>query len=120
VEEHILIVDDEPAVLFSMKEYFTVLGYNVECAKNVSEAAFLLGKAAYAFIIADLRLNSKEEGLDVIRIARDRSPAAKLVLLTAYGSPELEARAHNLGVHVCLYKPQPLKHIADILRTLGT
>jgi CheY-like chemotaxis protein len=119
VGKTILIVDDEPAVLFSMEEYFTLLGYTVDCAKQVSEAASLLGKTAYAFVIADLRLNGNEEGFDVIRIARDRSPAAKLVLLTAYGSPEVEEKAASFGVHICLCKPQPLKHIADILRSLA-
>ena len=117
--EKILIVDDEPAVLFSMQDYFTLLGYDVVCAKDVNEAESLLCEGAYAFVIADLRLNGKEDGLDVIRIARDRSPAVKLVLLTAYGSFELETRARKVGVDVCLYKPQPLKHIADILRTLA-
>jgi DNA-binding response OmpR family regulator len=119
VGDTILVVDDEPAVLFSMREYFALLGYSVDCAKDASEASCLLGKNAYTFVIADLRLNRSEEGLDVIRMARDRSPNAKLVLLTAYGSPQLEAKATGLGVNVCLYKPQPLNHLADVLRSLA-
>lgn len=117
--DSLLIVDDEPAVLFSMQEYFSLLGYTVDCAKDASEAASLLSQTAYVFVIADLRLNGNEEGLDVIRLARGRSPEVKMILLTAYGSPELEAKATGLGVRVCLYKPQPLKHIADVLRSLA-
>jgi ActR/RegA family two-component response regulator len=117
--ENVLIVDDEPAVLFSMQEYLTLRGYHAVCAKDVGEAIFLLDHHTFEFVIADLRLNGREDGLDVIRIARDRSPAVKLLLLTAYSSPELQARACNLGVHACLCKPQPLNRIADILQTLA-
>ncbi len=119
VDKTILIVDDEPALLVAMEEYFAALGYDVDCADDARRATALLSQAKYEFVIADLRLKGSEDGLDVIKAARNRSPASKLVLLTAYGSPEVEAQAKGLGVNVFLSKPQSLRHLAEILKQLS-
>jgi CheY-like chemotaxis protein len=52
----------------------------------------LLSGSAYSLVIADLSLNGSQEreGLDIIRTARTRCARTTVVMLTAYGSPEVE------------------------------
>jgi CheY-like chemotaxis protein len=46
------------------------------------------------------------------------APETKIILLTAYGSPEVELEARQRGAHVLLHKPQPLPAIAEVVSSL--
>ena len=88
---HLLIVDDEEAIRFSMSEYFTQHGFNVDTACELEEAEELLEKSSDEVVIQDLRLGPNDrDGLAVIKLIRDRNPETRIVVLTAYGSSEVE------------------------------
>ena len=116
----LLVVDDEDSILFAMKEYFTLHGCEVDCARELEEAAALLEHIQYAAVIADLRLTGSycTEGLQIISDVRQRCPGTRIILLTAYGSTEIEAEARRRGAHVLLHKPKPLAEIAQIVFAL--
>jgi two-component system response regulator YesN len=119
--DRLLIVDDEIPILFAMKDYFEGLGYEVDTAAQLWEAQELIDRKAYAFVLADLRLSASDraEGLELAAYVRERTPAARVLLLTAYGSPEIESQARQLGVDAFLHKPQPLSRIAGLVRELA-
>ncbi|MGI8738232.1 MAG: response regulator [Gammaproteobacteria bacterium] len=52
----ILLVDDERAILFAIREYFAAYGFEVDCARDKQEALNLLAERSYAVLITDLRL----------------------------------------------------------------
>lgn len=116
----LLVVDDEESILFAMKEYFTLHDCEVDCARELEEAAALLEHRQYSAVIADLRLTGSycTEGLQIVSDVRQRRPATRIILLTAYGSKELEEHARARGVDVLLHKPKPLAEIAQIVFTL--
>jgi DNA-binding response OmpR family regulator len=116
----ILIIDDEEPILFAMREYFEVLGYRVDCAQEAEEAEALLAHVRYDAVIADLRLTGiyRTEGLGIIASVRERCPWARTVLLTAYGSSEIEDEARRLGVDSFLHKPKPLTEVAEVVAGL--
>ena len=116
----LLVVDDEDSILFAMKEYFTLHDCEVDCARELEEAAALLEHRQYAAVIADLRLTGSycTEGLHIISEVRQRCPATRIILLTAYGSNEIEEQARARGVDILLRKPKPLAEIAQIVFTL--
>ncbi|MBZ5526576.1 MAG: response regulator [Acidobacteriia bacterium] len=115
-----LFVDDQEVILFAMREYFTSLGYEVECAGELGEAVGLVRERDYSVVIADLQLTGSgcTEGLDLVRAVREKSRATRVIMLTAYGSPEVEAEAKQCGVDVFLHKPQPLAEIARLAKLL--
>ena len=115
-----LIVDDEAAVLFAMREYFTLRGYDVDCARTAEEAGTLLDARTFTVVVADLRLTGtgSTEGLAILQKARECSPASLTVLLTAYGSPQVEREARQKGVNLILHKPQPLAQVAQRITAL--
>jgi DNA-binding NtrC family response regulator len=118
----ILIVDDEDAIRFAMRDYFTVRGYQVDAARDVAEARVCLDRSVYAAVIADLCLTEmpSAEGLDVAAHARRSAPGTPVILFTAYGSPEVEAEARRHGVLAVLRKPQPLMEVERLIRTLAS
>jgi DNA-binding NarL/FixJ family response regulator len=117
----LLIVDDEEAILFGMKDYFEALGYEVDCARQKDEALLLLSLTRYAVLIADLRMRAAgpNEGLELAGEVKRRWPVTRTVILTAYGSPEAIAEARRLGVDAVLHKQDRLGHVADVVRGLA-
>jgi two-component system response regulator RegA len=116
-QRRILLVDDETSILFAVSDYMNARGFTVDCARDLDEAIALLGRCAYAVVIADLRLGATgdEGGLEFIDQVRHRCPSARTVLLTAYGSPAIELEARRRRVDAVLLKPQPLSEIARIV-----
>lgn len=113
----ILIVDDEQSILFAVRDYFGAHGLAVDCAQDVEEARGFMERNPYGVVIADLRLTGigDTQGLDLVRCVRRRWPATRIIILTAYGSPAIEAEARRQGVDAFLNKPMPLPAVARIV-----
>ncbi len=116
----ILLVDDEEPILFALSEFLAAEGWDVWAARELEEAEALLATRRFEAAIADLRLTGYggAEGLEILQTIHARYPKTRVILLTAYGSPEVEARARALGVDCILHKPQPLSFIAGIVTHL--
>ena len=118
----VLVVDDEPAIIFALSEYLTVRGYEVDSALGLLDAEALLGVDAdrYGVLVTDLSLGGRggTEGLELAALVRREHPRTRTVILTAYGSAEVEAAAQRLGVDAFLHKPTPLGEIAQLLQHL--
>jgi DNA-binding response OmpR family regulator len=116
----LLVVDDEEAIRLALHDYFTLRGFEVSCARDLSEAASHLERGAFDGVIADLRLGGSGglEGLEVIERARARWPRTRAIILTPYGSPDVEAEALRGGVDAFLHKPVRLPEIARVVASL--
>jgi CheY-like chemotaxis protein len=117
----LLIVDDEAAVRFSLSDYFEQLGYSVRTAATVAEARAMLATCQPRVVLTDLRLTDLDQlgGLSVVRAAREAAPSAKIVLLSAFRTPEVEAEARRYGAALVLWKPVPLAHLAEYVENAG-
>jgi two-component system response regulator HydG len=118
----LLIVEDEAAILSALEQFFGSQGYEVDGVGEQAAAEALLASRRYDAVLADLRLGGSDstEGLDIVSFVRQRCPETKVLVLTAYGSPEIEQEAWRRGVHAFLHKPLPLAVIAAEVRTLVT
>lgn len=116
----LLVVDDEESICFSMSEYFSLHGYKVDTASELEEAEKLLGVTDYRVVIQDLRLTmtNYHDGLDMIKFIKQHNPQARIVVLTAYGSPEVEDEARRCGADAFLRKPKPLSQVAQVVQGL--
>jgi DNA-binding NtrC family response regulator len=116
-----LVVEDEVTVLFALRKYFSAAGYHVDYARELEEAQALIITNQYHIVIADLRFSgsSAAEGLEVLRFVRHHSRGTKVVILTSYGSAEIQTSARKLGAAAFLQKPAPLPEIREtVIRLL--
>lgn len=120
-EKRILMVDDKVTLCFAMREYFELYDYQVDCAHNLDEATARLNTSRYAVVIADLDLGGAQDldGFKVIKMVQEQCPETQVIVLTAYGSAEIESEARNLGASVFLHKPMPLSEVAWIVFKLA-
>lgn len=100
----ILIVDDEPIVRESIRDWLKDAGYKVATAETGEEALALIGKQDFSVIIMDIRLPGKT-GITVLKEVKALKPGIKSIIITAYPSAEMVAEARKLGVVDYLIKP---------------
>ena len=103
-----------------MSEYFSLHGFKVDTASEMEEAEKLIGSTNYKVVIQDLRLTitNSQDGLDMIRLIRAHNPQTRIVILTAYGSAEIEDEARRCGADAFLRKPKPLSQVAQVVQGL--
>lgn len=113
----LLIVDDEEAILFSLKIGFAKFGFDVDCAEESEEAEALLAHNIYLAVIADLNLTGTQvmEGLEFVRYAREISPTTRILIMTAFGTQEVKTEALKRGADKFLHKPQSLSAVTQIV-----
>ncbi len=118
--ERILIVDDEDLIVLAMRRYFERLGYAVDSAYELEEAQALLSAYRYDLVIADLRLTGigGVEGLQIVSDVHRHCADTRVILLSAFGTPEIERESYNRGADAFLHKPKAMMEIANIARTL--
>ena len=116
----LLVIDDEESICFSMREYFSQHGFKVDTARELDEAEGLIKETDYQVIIQDLRLGGdpRHEGIEIIKLAHKQNPETRIVVLTSYGSQEVEAEARRAGADAFLRKPKPLSQVAQVIQGL--
>ena len=111
----VLVVDDEPLIRWSVAESLGEVGFNVEEASDAASALRIVTTAALPFgvVILDLRLPDMSD-LSLLGTLRQLLPRAHLILMTAFGTPELVASARALGADV-LAKPFELAELNGLV-----
>jgi two-component system response regulator FixJ len=103
----VAIVDDDPAVLDSLKFLLEVVGYHV--ATHASAEAFLNDRASVhatepACMILDQHM-PRITGLELAQTLRDEGAKIPILLITGSSSPSIVARAAQLGIERVVEKP---------------
>ena len=112
---HVLVVDDEPLIRWSVTESLSDLGLVVEAASDATSALRTVTNAALPFdvVVLDLRLPDMDD-LSLLGTLRQLMPGASLILMTAFGTPEIIAAANALGAAV-LNKPFELDELKRLV-----
>jgi DNA-binding NtrC family response regulator len=112
----ILVIDDESLVRWSLDEALTACGHTVLTAADGRAALGLLADGARDsdVVVLDYRLPG-DDGLTLLPKIRALVPTARVVLLTSYGSADLEARAHALGAARVVHKPIDMDDVAGLV-----
>ena len=102
----ILIVEDEPKVGFFLKESLESLdrGYRVLHVDSGEAALAEIGRQPFELLVTDLRMPGMS-GLDLLSRVHEMSPATRSILITAYGSDEVESESRRLNAAYYFTKP---------------
>ena len=100
---HVLVVDDEPAIVEIVRDYLTDGGYRVSTARSGDEALAQIRSIRPDLIVLDLGLPGLD-GLDVTRTVR-RSSGVPIIILTARSDETDRVVGLELGADDYLVKP---------------
>jgi len=114
----VLLVDDEPGVLYTLSEVLSERGHRVVTATSGAEA---LGKLEDAdTVVTDLQMPGMT-GLELISTIAMRDPSLPVILLTAHGSERVAVAAVKAGAYDYLTKPFDIDEVAIVIeRALET
>lgn len=103
-EAKLLVVDDNEGVRHLVSRWLERAGFRVEEASDGAEAVEMVRKNPPDVILADIRM-PKIDGIELARIVKSEFPGIKIILMTAYSSPQTIAQAKREGVDDYLEKP---------------
>jgi DNA-binding response OmpR family regulator len=103
MKKRILLVDDEVAVLLTLKAVLEINGFDVDTAASGREGKLKLRSNEYDMVISDMRMESDQAGAAVIAAARSAPYQPAVALLTAY--PLSEEDWQDMGADRMLVKP---------------
>jgi two-component system response regulator PilR (NtrC family) len=106
----VLVVDDEPGLREILRRAFQRSGYEVVEAPGMRPAIEALRQSPQPFplVLTDLSmpdLPGCEAGMQVLRVAKERSPATEVIIMTAHGDREIALEAMRLGAYDFVNKP---------------
>jgi DNA-binding response OmpR family regulator len=117
MRRRILLVDDEVAVLLTLKAVLEISGFDVDTAASAREGVSKLHTREYQMLITDMRMEHDVAGVEVIRAARAASYHPAVALLTAF--PVAEEDWQEMGADQLLVKPMHtrilLQQIEDLI-----
>jgi DNA-binding response OmpR family regulator len=117
MKRRILLVDDEVAVLLTLKAVLEISGFEVDTAASAREGVSKLHTREYHMLITDMRMEHDVAGIEVIKAARAATYHPAVALLTAF--PVAEEDWQEMGADQLLVKPMHtrilLQQIEDLI-----
>ena len=110
----VLIVEDEMLIRWSIAETLSKAGCYVT---EVGDAAGALRAAAtetFDAVVLDYRLPDSDD-LKLLEALRNQLPRSRVVMMSAFGTPEIVRQAEALGVHWFLDKPFEMERLKSLL-----
>jgi len=113
MKRRILLVDDELAILLTLKAILEINGFEVDTAASAKEGIARLSGNSYQMVITDMRMETETAGYDVIREAKKQDYDPAVAILTAF--PLLGSDWKEEGADSMLVKPM---NTNDLLRQI--
>jgi len=113
MKRRILLVDDELAILLTLRAVLETNDFEVETAASAREAEDKMKNGVFEMVITDMRMENETAGYDVIRAARQQAYDPATAILTAF--PTLGNDWQMEGAQSLLVKPM---NTHDLLRQI--
>jgi DNA-binding NtrC family response regulator len=112
----VLIVDDEPLIRWSMAETLSQEGHDVTEAGDARETLVRIADSpAPDVVLLDFRLPDSND-LNLLATIRRTIPNSPVIMMTAYGTPDVVGGAVQLGAYRVLNKPVEMRDLAPLVQ----
>jgi two-component system, NtrC family, response regulator HydG len=111
----VLVVDDDPGVRYTLREILSSEGLLVDEAADGAEALRRFEAQPAPLVVTDLRMPNLD-GMDLLRALAARSPAPRVVVITAHGSERQAVEAMKAGAYDYFRKPFENEELLAVVR----
>lgn len=120
VRRRVLIVDDEPGILFAYQRMLEEEGISVDGCNCLCEALEQLSKHQYLAVVTDVDLkgDEKNEGLSLLGTVKQLQPETVVIVASAASTDVIRETAQQLGASHYLEKPVNPATILGLIRLL--
>lgn len=106
----VLVIEDDLEMRSLLEDFIKQEGYEVKSVDNGSQAFILLAREDFDLIITDIMMPGLS-GLDILPGLKKLQPQSSVIVITAFGTEEVQRRALEKGA--CGYLEKPL-HLEDL------
>jgi two-component system, chemotaxis family, chemotaxis protein CheY len=114
-ERHILIVEDDSALRKLYSFLLTQYGYTISEAEDGLQALEQIAHYPCDLVITDMNMPFMD-GLELLRVIRRDYPSIHVILISAFGSRELEQNALRIGADEYISKPFSFEDLEERIR----
>lgn len=114
-----LVVDDDPSLRNALSELMLALGHAPWLAETRDEALEIVSTTTIDFSICDLHVRA-DSGIVIVAQLRARIERLPVIFMSGDFTPDLIARAEDLGAYGTLDKPLDLQDLREALSHLIT
>ncbi len=113
-KKSLIVVDDERLICWTLKKFFEQEGYSVLCFNSGEQLLADLENVHPCVVMLDLRLPGID-GLEVLEKIMEAYPKAQVIMMSAWGTEEIQRKAEELGAAGFLDKPLCLPEVKDLV-----
>ena len=113
----ILVVDDEPLIRWSLSETLSGSGHHIVEAGDGQAAVQAVTNSARPFdvVLLDFRLPDSND-LSLLSRLRRLAPGSRIIMMTAFGTPETTQGALDLGADRVVQKPFEFADLTSLVQ----
>ncbi len=119
VKSHILIIDDDPDILETLRTLLEAEGYQVTTCLSGDQAKEHLRKDHFSCILVDIFLPDYN-GLDFVHEVQEQGVQTPVVIITGSSEIEMAQKAIKVGVFDYLIKPIKNRQLIQVVRNAVT
>ncbi len=118
----LLVVDDELGTLRSVYRVLKMKNYDVSAAYSVQEALETVNmlqdsEDALDIIVTDIQM-PEGTGMDLLKNIKENYPDLPVVIITGFGSPEIEEEFRKAGCSDFINKPFRAEELIDSINSI--
>ncbi len=111
----ILVVDDESAILETVRILLKNEGFEVNTAQGGRAGLDAIGKLGPQIVLSDIRMPGVG-GIEILKAAREKDPDTPVILMTAQAELKTAIEAVNQGAYHYIQKPFSNDELVSICR----
>jgi DNA-binding NtrC family response regulator len=111
----VLVVDDDPGIRYTLREILASEGLAVDEAGDGVEGLERYDASPFPLVVTDLRM-PRMDGLELLRQLARRTPAPRVVMITAHGSERQAVEAMKSGAYDYFKKPFETEELLAVVR----
>jgi CheY-like chemotaxis protein len=111
----ILVVDDEPIILDSLRKVLVLAGYSIDTVENGKEALGLIQKEDYDFVFTDLKM-PEIDGIEVTKAVKKLRPDIDVIVITGYATIESAVETMKYGATDYIQKPYTEDELIEFVK----
>ena len=112
----VLVVEDQESLRAGIVEVLARMGLPVEGCGSVADGLCVFDRDPADLVLTDLRLETPDGGMEVLRHVRGRSPRSEVLIMTAYATVDLAVEAMRAGAFDFLVKPFAMAQLQEKVR----
>ncbi len=115
----ILLIDDEPEILYSLSTLINSMGYDSEVTSSVEKALIFIKNSKFDLIITDYNM-PEMNGITFAKKIKEIAPAIPIILMTGYSEKVNQTSDTDSIFSKTIIKPVPAHKLSEIIYSLIT